>query len=102
MKKNFAFLFLSSCVVVLAACSPARLTAPPPSALPSFAAFTATAVSPSPSPVPSATASPSTPTAEPLYLVATGWSADPVVPVLAYHQFQEHGLSGATRVRIDD
>ncbi len=25
-----------------------------------------------------------------------------MVPVLAYHQFQEHGISGATRVRIDD
>ncbi len=25
-----------------------------------------------------------------------------MAPVLAYHQFQEHGISGATKVRIDD
>jgi hypothetical protein len=28
--------------------------------------------------------------------------SDPIVPVLAYHQFQEHGISGPTRVRLDD
>ncbi len=40
--------------------------------------------------------------AQPLYLTATVWPSDPVVPVLAYHQFQEHGISGPTDVRIDD
>ncbi len=35
-------------------------------------------------------------------LTATVWLSDPVVPVLAYHQFQEHGVSGPTDVRIDD
>ncbi len=49
-----------------------------------------------------AVSSPSTATGHSTYITATVWSSDPVVPVLAYHQFQEHGISGPTQVRIDD
>ncbi|HEX8991264.1 MAG TPA: hypothetical protein VF784_06265 [Anaerolineales bacterium] len=97
---------LSLILLILAAafsaCSPATSSPPArpldqaPTAAPSRpAAATANAV-----PTASATAQP--PTAQPIYLTATVWSSDPVAPVLAYHQFQEHGISGATNVRIDD
>ena len=99
MKSLPRFLFLLS-LLGSAACAPSRAVAPQPSTAPSLAPSTPTSVPASPTPP--ASPSPSTPTAEPLYLTATVWSADPKAPVLAYHQFQEHGISGATRVRIDD
>lgn len=59
----------------------------------------ATATISTPETIPSATVAP---TKEQSYLSATVWSKDPIVPVLTYHQFQEHGISGATHVRLDD
>ncbi len=85
--------------MALASCSSTPGKAPMPSSL---------RVQPRTLPAPGFAVTPgaiSTPVAhsdQPPSITATVWSADPIVPVLAYHQFQEHGLSGPTHVRIDD
>jgi hypothetical protein len=92
--------------IALSACVPATSASPAPAAQ---QVPTASPTRPSSTPTgadhdATATAQPaaSQPTPAPTYLSVTVWLRDPVVPVLAYHRFQEHGISGATDVRIDD
>lgn len=104
-KRHFTFAILILLAFVLSACGAQRgtptlepISTSTPSAFAALATATA-APSRTPSPIPSLTP---TPTQQPFYLTATVWSSDPIVPILAYHQFQEHGLSGSTHVRLDD
>jgi hypothetical protein len=97
------FLLLTLLATILSACraqtqpaeKPAPTAAPTVSTIPAEATAAATASDP----IPSSTLPP---TKQLLYIAATVWSSDPIVPVLTYHQFQEHGISGATHVRLDD
>ncbi len=84
------------------ACGPATNGAPAPTLTQAPSASPTRRPDPTATHIPTATATAQPPTAQPSYLTATVWLSDPAVPVLAYHQFQEHGISGATRVRIDD
>ncbi len=77
------------------AAKPALASARPNSTIPAEPTAAATA----PDPIPSSTLPR---TKQQSYITATVWSSDPIVPVLTYHQFQEHGISGATHVRLDD
>ncbi len=98
--RNFTFSILILLTFALSACAaqsgPASTPTPEPITSMPVPSATST-VSPSPIPSP-----PSTATQQPFYVTTTVWSSDPIVPILAYHQFQEHGLSGATHVRLDD
>ena len=88
--------------VASSACVPATggVPAPTPDQAPS--AIPTRSPEPTATDIPTATATALPPTAQPAFLTATVWTSDPAVPVLAYHQFQEGGISGATHVRIDD
>lgn len=99
----FSFLISALFTIILSACGgqsqPALkplLVRPQPSATLLAPSATAT-IAPAPTP-----ASTDTPTPQPFYITATVWSSDPIVPVLAYHQFQGGGISGATHLRLDD
>ncbi len=93
-------LFTSSAFILSACAAQGGITpiySPEPVTSTSTPPATATATTPGPTP-----SSTLTPTSQPFYLTVTVWPSDPVVPILVYHQFQEHGVSGATHVRLDD
>lgn len=58
-------------------------------------------LAPSPTPLPTATF---TPTPVPVYLNATVWISDPLVPILTYHRFypDRYATSTATKTRLKD
>jgi len=101
--RHFNFLFPALLFILLSACSGQNGLSSKPGPNLSQPAATLTTPAATTTPAPAPTNPPTnTPTIQPFYVTATVWSSDPIVPVLAYHQFQGGGISGATHVRLDD